>query len=341
MLSPVKNKKQKNLFDNSNRLARIWYRLSAYRHIFAAAVLKGVPPKELLISKFPTKFKDAKLPPVLSVELSTYCNLRCPYCTNPLARRKRNFMEFSLAEKITAEMKQLKTRRLQLVGNGEPTLHPEFGKIISMFGKAASYMSIVTNGQWLREETADELVNSGMSLVEFSIDAGGKEGYEKSRIGGSFDALLQNIRRLRQLRDKAKSRLKINVRVMFRPSVIHTMDEELAFWRKEADMVMPQYLVRINGTDYEEDLFIPQQQKAGAFPKCSLPFYHSEIKYNGNILMCYYSAFQLGEPGLLLGNVNDTPIYDLWNHEILQQYRKAHRERNNAMMPVCQGCPGT
>jgi len=116
---------------------------------------------------------------------------------------------------------------------------------------------------------------------------------------------------------------------------------ETLFWKKYCDIVMPQFLTKINGTEYEEDLFKPKNANSNTFPKCSLPFYHFEIKWNGDVLMCYYSPYQTGGEGLLIGNVHTTSIVNLWNNTVLKQYRNAHRSKNKQLMPICKGCPGT
>lgn len=340
LFSPIKNRSL-NLFDNSNRVARIIYRYSAYKKVFIHALRNGVTAKELLISKFPTIFHDTEIPSVLSLEFTNYCNLKCPYCTSPLDLREKGFMTLEVLNKIVSELKNRKINRIQIVGNGESTLHPQFEYFIKQLTENSRYVSIVTNGQWNKDETAHILLKNNVNLIEFSIDAGGKEGYEASRINGSFKKLIDNLKKINSLKKEYSSKSIILIRVMFRPSQINNREAEINFWKQYADTVMPQYLNKINGTSYENDLFIPEKKSSESYPKCSLPFYHCEIKWNGNVLMCYYSAFQIGQPGLILGNIKDLSIFDLWNHAILKQYRKAHRTRNNGLMPICKGCPGT
>ena len=104
---------------------------------------------------------------------------------------------------------------------------------------------------------------------------------------------------------------------------------------------MPQFITKINNTAYDHDVFIPVQSKLGEFPKCSMPFKHLEVKYTGEVLMCYYTLYQLGTPGLVIGNVLQSGIKELWNCKIMRDYREAHRLRQLEKMPACKGCPGT
>ena len=328
-------------FDDSNRVARIFYRLSSYNQIFWSSINKGIPAIDLLRSQFPYSFKDAIEPPIVALELTNYCNLKCPYCTNVLGQRTKGFMSNAVFERLLTDLNALRPNRIQLVGNGESTLHPRFGEYITKLADTGKYVSLVTNGQWVKESIAEEVLSAPLDLIEFSIDAGGKEGYELSRINGSFEVLLANLNRLKELKRKFMSKTMINIRVMLRPSQKESFMKESAFWKQYADRVMPQYINKINNTEYQDDVFIPIQKNTGEFPKCSMPFKHLEIKYTGQVLMCYYTLYQVGVPGLVIGNVLETTIKDLWNCQIMKDYRMAHRNRLKEKMPVCKGCPGT
>lgn len=335
------NNKFRPYFDDSNRVARILYRYSSYVKIFKNSLHKGVPLKDLLRAQFPFSFEDAAHPPIIALELTNYCNLKCPYCVSPLGVRDRGYMGMSLFKKVIDDLKEIKCNRIQLVGNGESTLHPQFGEIINELAKTKRYISIVTNGQWIKKDIAKLLVTAPVDLVEISVDAGGKEMYEKSRINGDYDKLINNLTQLKSLRNELKSKTIINIRLMVRPSQLKNYYTELQNWKQYADRVMPQYLTKVNNTAYEDDLFTPVQSVNKAFPKCSMPFKHIEIKWTGEVLMCYYTQHQIGAPGLVIGNVKDKTIYELWNCQIMKQYREAHRKRIENNMEVCKGCPGT
>jgi MoaA/NifB/PqqE/SkfB family radical SAM enzyme len=339
----LKNKENplKPLFDNSNRIARILYRLGSYKRIFIGSVKKGVPVADLVRSQFPYLLKDAEHPPILALEFTNYCNLKCLYCTSPLGQRERGYMSDEVFAGILASLKEMKTNRIQLVGNGESTIHPKFSEFISELGKTKRFISMVTNGQWIKEQVISDMLRAPLDLVEISIDSGGKEGYERSRVNGNFEKLLSNLTLLKKLRDELRSKTMINIRVMLRPSQKDNFNEESLFWKQYADTVMPQYIVKINNTTYEDDVFMFPQRQNNSFPKCSMPFKHLEVKWTGEILMCYNTLHQMGPPGLVIGNVKNETVLRLWNGEIMKQYREAHRKRLEENMPVCKGCVGT
>lgn len=344
IISPFKqnNKSLFNpYFDNSNRIIRILYRLKSYSVIFRNAINKGISISDLMRAQFPFIFSDAKEPPIVSIEFTNHCNLKCLYCTNHLGLRKSGFMNDIVFDKILNDLSKMKSNRIQLVGNGESTLHPKFDEYTSKLAKTGNYLSLVTNGQWEDINIAEQILKAPLDLVEISIDAGGKDIYEASRINASYDILLSNLEKLITLKGKIKSKILIIIRLMIRPSQEQFYQSEIGFWRKYCDYVMPQYITKINNTEYQKDLFYPIQNNHDDFPKCSLPFKHLEIKYTGDVLMCYYSLFQIGTPGLMIGNILNSSITDIWNSKIMKNYRNAHRKKLKTNMPVCKSCPGT
>src|SRR5665648_99002 len=67
------------------------------------------------------------LPPAVSIELSTHCNLSCPECvtgSGALTRRK-GFMDPSLAVKLASELSG-NALSAYLYFQGEPMMHPQF-----------------------------------------------------------------------------------------------------------------------------------------------------------------------------------------------------------------------
>ena len=67
----------KPVFNNSNRVARILYRLSAYRRLSWHMVWRGVPAREIIRSQFPYIERSPCRPLFITIEFTNYCDLRC------------------------------------------------------------------------------------------------------------------------------------------------------------------------------------------------------------------------------------------------------------------------
>ena len=100
---------------------------------------------EMVRTQFPYYLKDAAVPPSLNVEFTNYCQLQCTYCASPLKLRPRGFMSDDIFKNLNKQIKLHKIKRVRAVGNGEPTLHPEFPNMISELSKSTKYTELKTN----------------------------------------------------------------------------------------------------------------------------------------------------------------------------------------------------
>lgn len=319
----------------ADRLHRVLYRSRLYAKMLQISIGR-VPVSDLVRTQFPFLLADATIPSTVSVELTNYCNLACPYCTSPLKLRPEGLMSPTTFSNLVSQIKQAGIPRVLLVGNGEPTLHPNFRDYIPRLRDAAKFLSLTTNLQKVSEEILRCILNAPIDVVNISVDGGHKEAYERMRIGGKFERLLENLTRMRDLKHELHAPTLINVRVMLLPSQREDEHEILHFWRPYADVVSKQYIMNFyeNFEDGYMNTYKPET-------RCTLPFKVLDVQWNGNVPLCSYSWIQIGEPsGFVLGNINETTLYDLWNGAILQQYRAGHRSRNEAMIPICKNCAG-
>ena len=327
------------LFNNTKRLARLAYRRRYYL-AFVRAAFGRIPIVDMLRSHFAFALPTADRPSYVTVELTNYCNLRCPYCTNPTTARSRGMMTVETARELAAQIRALSIPRVRLVGNGEPTLNPNFTTIVREFARATRFVQLVTNGQRLSDEIIDAIVTAPVHLVEISADADTKDEYEAARIGGSFDRLLDNLTRLKARRDELRSPTLVNIRAMISPSRKLREREIVRFWSSYGDTVMPQYIVNITGekTAYE---FASLHAAEGTIPRCAVTLKAMVVLYDGTVPLCGLSMTRTpDELGLVVGAVPRSTLSEIWRAPIMNQYRKGHRTRNGAMTPICRGCVG-
>ncbi len=232
--------------------------------------------------------------------------------------------------------------RVRIVGNGEPTLHPQFDYFIYKLARSGSikYLSVLTNGNLRDNKIPQALFDAPVNLIELSVDAGGKEYYESSRPGGSFNRLIKNLSYLKELKYNYKSSTLIKIRLMLRPSQKSREKSLAAEWHHYADTIQPNYVYKVKHLNYNKDLYIPYQQKQEEYPKCTMPFKSLDINWDGNVPLCSLSFLQVGPHDFILGNVNDRSIDALWNGDIIRKYRRGHRWRRFELIPICKGCKG-
>jgi len=249
-------------------------------------------------------------------------------------------MDQSTFSNLLLQVKELGVNRVRIVGNGESTLHPAFPSMLRAIAQSTRFVQLVTNGQRLSADKIDAILTAPVRLLDISAESNDKEGYERSRIGGNFERLLDNLKRLKERKRNLRALTLTNIRVMLRPSERANEQKILAFWRGYADTVMPQYIIqdKLVG-DIDPDVYISAQRDKDSYPQCTVPFKSLVVYWNGNVPLCAPSSEQTGFPeGIVLGNINETSLAQLWKHPTLRQYRYGHRRRELNKIPICKSC---
>ena len=136
---------------------------------------------------------DVDLPKFVMVECSSVCNFRCPLCLWTHNRRHGQ-LQAETFRRFIDEAKHF-ARRLCFSGRGEPTLNPDVCEILRMGAKAGVICDLATNGSLLLDNI-DELLDTGISNINVSIDADNPDDYVRYRVGGDFARVTEGMRRL-------------------------------------------------------------------------------------------------------------------------------------------------
>ena len=136
-------------------------------------------------------------PVSISVEPTNLCNLHCPECPSGqrLLTREKGFMEENLFDKIISIFEN-SLFSLTLYFQGEPYLHPDLAKMISLAKSKKIHVTISTNGHFMNPENTGSTVSSGLDRLIISLDGTDAEAYTSYRIGGSFDHVIDGIREI-------------------------------------------------------------------------------------------------------------------------------------------------
>nr|HID14624.1 radical SAM protein [Anaerolineae bacterium] len=140
---------------------------------------------------------DGREPSFLFLELTPTCNNRCIGCCNVFATQRTpaplSAQEWEgLIARLASHVTWLK------VSGGEPTLHPEFGEIVSFINTLKLPFRLLTNGRWPEPERVLALLQPMASTITLLVslhgpDAPSHEAF--SGVPGSFDEAVTNIRR--------------------------------------------------------------------------------------------------------------------------------------------------
>ena len=107
---------------------------------------------------------------IISLELTTYCNMACEFCAHDSCDRRNNHMDMDFFKEIVSQIsKDTISRTVMLTVLGEPLLHPQLDAAVAEVAKQGLYPQVCTNGLLLDAKRYQRLLDNGLSLIQISI----------------------------------------------------------------------------------------------------------------------------------------------------------------------------
>lgn len=146
------------------------------------------------------------------LEISNVCDLKCAMCGIFSALDQNRFTYLKEEERGFFNGKHQSLEKLlehallvHCFGYGEPTIYPQFKEVIDYISQYNVLIDFFTNGMHLTEELCEFLVKKNVFRVYVSFSGVTKEDYENIYLGGNFETVLSNIKRLAQTKEKYHS----------------------------------------------------------------------------------------------------------------------------------------
>ncbi len=286
------------------------------------------------------KSADAEFPPIVHVETTNICNLRCIHCPHSDVRRiipeyEASTIAMPLWRRIVDEVAQHKSA-LRLTPDGEPMLLKTFVEQVTYAqDQGIETFAFNTNGMFLEGDRADVLLRESSTRisVEISLDGFYRDTYEKIRVRGDYRRIMRNIMDFTRRRDKlGRDNVKVMVSIVQQPEV---SDEELVvfdhFWSQIADKVIIRNYVDTKGLTPKKN--IDEREIDNRWP-CLVVFTRLVVTWDGRVRFCpddwmkETTLTTLDEAGSLQA---------VWQSEAFQQLRQSHLDRTFTN-PTCAKC---
>ena len=131
------------------------------------------------------------LPYHVVLDPTNVCQLKCPFCGT--GERRPSMLKFDGFKKIIDEIGKT-CINLELYNWGEPFLNKDVLEMVSYASnKYGTYVRISSNLNVRNDELNRDLVLSGLNTLTISLDGASQETYEKYRVAGSFDKVIENF----------------------------------------------------------------------------------------------------------------------------------------------------
>jgi len=242
----------------------------------------------------------------LIIEPTNTCNLRCTFCfVTEGMTREGGFMEFDLFKKIIDDSPDLE--HLCMHNWGEPLLHKDIFRMIEYAkNKGVNYVVMNTNGTLLTDKMIDQIVDSKLDIIRFSID-GSAETFKRVR-GVELKKIEQNINKLKNVKETRRPELKMGVVFTIEEDTEGDVEDYITHWEQIVDHVRLQ----------------PKLITSPRTEICPEPFGKDYGKlvvlWDGRVIPCCvdYNA------NLAIGSVQNDTIQNLWKNEKMDFLRQQH-----------------
>jgi len=247
------------------------------------------------------------VPPV-TIELTSRCNFKCPYCANPTLKRDKDEMPAELVLRLADECMQNGYKVMAVHGVGEPLLRRDLEVILARFASLGIWTGwISSNGSLLTPQRMDSLVAAGLQGLYISVDTLDADLYAQTR-GGKLSKTIENV----SLAATAHPKIPFVIGLMnHKKQSIKSNDLDL-FYSIFAS------LKNVHHHEYENIRF-PQARedwrriddKTGlgiTFDTCGVWAKHFTIAVDGRVSLCCVDQ-EVDHP---IGDVTKKSISDIW-----------------------------
>ena len=263
-------------------------------------------------------------PRYIQLETILGCDADCPFCPQKKIDRKPVIMPDSIWKKIVEDTRGLGITYRPFLQN-EALLDKRLPQIVAYIKEdQTARAEINTNGSLLDERRSTRLIEAGIDLVRFSIDAFSPETFAMCRVGLDYQTVVDNINRFIAIAGRQHGRVVTEVRMIDMDANKHEQQDFIDYWSERADraLIVPLYhwpwddgveMVRKPCVKMREEMFFYSDGRA--------------------VLCCWDIAGRA-----VIGDVTKERVLDIWNGAVRRQCAEylAHGEREK--IPLCSRC---
>ncbi|MEX5213174.1 MAG: radical SAM protein [Nitrospiraceae bacterium] len=286
----------------------------------------------------------AEFPSQIIVDVTEICNLACIHCPHPTFKKSEHYagrhLDPELNRKMVDEVREHGkgiTQYIRYTGEGEPLVHPQgYDMIEYACNYSGVYVTVTTNGTIMNEKRTRQLLNSGVHLVDVSIDAFTPETYAKIRVNGDLMATRANVLKLIDWVRRSRSKTKVVVSYIEQPQNIHETRDFEDYWKDQgADYVVIRRLH--SGAGAVGGIANVMRKESGneARYPCLYPWERIILNPRGELVFCPQDWVH----GSSIAEYRTTTMFETWQGEFYRNLREAHLRNEFSGHKFCGQCP--
>ena len=263
----------------------------------------------------------APFPLHVDIETANTCNMNCPMCYRHMLKDIGQ-MELDLFRQIVDECAENHVYSVRLSWRGEPLTHPDIREMIAYAAKRIENVSFLTNAFYIDEDVMQCVIDNGVSYLAVSFDGIG-EIYEAVRAPAKFQENFERLAELKRRREAAGVRLPQIRTCTVWPAIREDPEAYQRTMSRVADYMVKNPYINFAGPMTLKEDFI-----------CQYPWERIVVAFSGNAQCC--TGWNADD--IVLGNVRDKTIKEMWLGPQMDAIRKAHAEGRRMELSSCAKC---
>jgi sulfatase maturation enzyme AslB (radical SAM superfamily) len=265
-----------------------------------------------------------RLPDIVQIESTNLCNAKCVFCPRDDMQRRQGVMSMELFQKIVDECAALGITHVRVHNYGEPFLDKQLvEKVRYAKQKGIAEVGMISNGSLITPDLAAGMIDAGLDAINISVDAAGKDVFERTRVHLDFDAVTTNIRTLARLRrERGRTHPKLILSFVRQGN----SEDEAAFireWSAIAD--------KIHITDLHNWAGALHTSSDVRFP-CYRLWLTFTVLWDGRVSLCCADF----DGRHILGDLRTSTIARIWNSPAYRAVRRQHLDSGGP--EICRSC---
>ncbi len=280
------------------------------------------PVRRLLLAT--GRDRATRLPDIVQIESTNLCNAKCVFCPRDEMHRRQGIMDMDLYKKIVDECAALGITHVRMHNYGEAFLDRQLvEKVRYAKEKGIAEVGLISNGSLITEEIARGMIEAGLDAINISVDASGKETFERTRVNLKYDTVIGNVQNLVRLRkEMGRKRPKLILSFVRQDN---SADEQAVIreWSQVADMVHITDLHNWAGT---------RNAKSDVQYPCYRLWLTFTVLWDGRVSLCCADF----DGRNVLGDLRTSTIAPVWNSPSYRAVRRQHLESGGP--EICRSC---
>ena len=264
------------------------------------------------------------VPDIVQIESTNLCNAKCVFCPRDEMHRQQGVMDMALFQKIVDECALLGVTHVRVHNYGEPFLDRELvEKVRYAKAKGIAEVGMISNGSLITEDLARGMIEAGLDAINISVDAAGKEVFEKTRLHLDYDTVINNVRTLARLRDELGRKRPKLILSFVRQNNSSEEAQFIADWSRIADKIHITELHNWAGTlNSKSDVSYP----------CYRMWLTFTVLWDGRVSLCCADF----DGRHVLGDLRTSSIAEVWNSPAYLAVRRQQLESGGP--EICRTC---